>query len=173
MQLSNWLEQQRRKSKTVNDKVDLALAFMQNHYGNNDRKILSEMRCIDFSKQVEGVGLDRGTILVGYKDPRVSPYRSSYFTRSGHPASRLGIATESRPSYKDRKTGKKYSADTTLEKVIRRYEVMVPITKKDALMSYCAPAADNWSTGKKVLAAGGGLQYLIPQANRFLRSIED
>lgn len=173
MKLSDWLAQQHRKSKQVNDKVEVALAFMRLHYGSNDDKILSEIRCIDFSKKVEGVFISRGTILVGYKDPRVSPYRSSYFTRSGHTADRAGISTVSRPAYKDRETSKQYSAQTTLEKVIRRYEIMVPLTPKDALMSYCSPAADTWSIeGKKVLAAGGGLQYLIPEANRFLRFIE-
>ena len=174
MDLNQWLDQQRRKSKQVNDKVDAALDFMRHQYGSNDRKILNEIRCIDFSKDVKGVSIAKRTILVGYKDPRVSPYKSSYFTRSGNPADRLGVSTVGRPAHYDHAKKKvTWEAGKTLDKVIRRYEVLIPLTPKDALMSTCAPAADTWSVqGKKVLAAGGGLQYLIPQANRFLKFLE-
>ncbi|MCC9603419.1 hypothetical protein LOC67_22960 [Stieleria sp. JC731] len=172
MQLADWLSQQRSKSQEVQAKVDLAIAFLRRHYGEKDSKILSEVKCIDFSKDVAQVSLDRGMILVGFKDPRISPYRASYFTLSGHPAHRLGVSTHSRPNFVDRVTHKRFTADVTLAKVIHRYKVLVPVPKDDALMSYCAPAADTWSQQKKVLAAGGGLQILIPRANRFLQFIE-
>ena len=101
MDLTQWLDQQRRKSKQVNDKVDAALDFMRHQYGSNERKILNEIRCIDFSKDVKGVSIAKRTILVGYKDPRVSPYKSSYFTRSGNSADRLGVSTVGRPAHYD------------------------------------------------------------------------
>ena len=173
VKLSDWLAAQRRKSADVNGKVDVALAFMRLHYGTDDDKVLSEVRCIDFSRAVQHVRMMKGEIFVAYKDPRVSPYKGSYFTRNGNSADRAGISTLTRPSYKDRDTGKTWSADTALERVIRRYEVMIAVPPTEVLLSYCAPAADTWSIeGKRVLAAGGGIQFLIPNANRFLRYIE-
>ncbi len=59
-----------------------------------------------------------------------------------------------------------------LDKVLYRYDVIVAIPSGEVLESTCAPAADTWSiAGRKVLAAGGGLQYLVPNMNRYLRYV--
>ena len=59
-----------------------------------------------------------------------------------------------------------------LDKILHRYEVVVPIPAGEALQSICAPAADTWSIhGQKILAGGGGLQFLILNMNRYLRYV--
>ena len=164
MTLGQWLEGWTRKSVEVQTRVKTALDFLQKHYGNNGAKILSEIKCIDFSRSVGLPNLMQGTKLVGSKDPRISPYRAVYFTRSGHPAERLGISTD----------GNLKSNPKILAKVLNRYEVMVGIPCGEVLESICAPASDSWSIkDRTVLAAGGGIQYLIPKMNRYLRFIEE
>jgi hypothetical protein len=163
MTLQQWLDQWKHKSQAVQDRVRIALDFLQKHYGSGHAdKVLSEIKCIDFSHPVELPAIPPGTKLVGSKDPRVSPYRAVYFTRSGHPAGRLGVST----------AGALKSNPKVLDKVLYRYEVLVPIPSGEVLQSVCAPAADTWSIeGQKILVAGGGLQYLIPNLNRFLRYV--
>ena len=164
MTLDQWLEPWTRKSTEVQTRVKTALDFLRKHYGNNDAKILSEIKCIDFSRPVGLPNLLRGMKLTGSKDPRNSPYRAVYFTRSGHPAERLGIATE----------GNLHSNPKIMAKVLNRYEVIVLVPQGEVLESICAPASDHWSVkGRTVLASGGGVQYLIPNMNRYLRFIED
>ena len=122
--------------------------------------MLSEIRCIDFSHPVELPMIAAKTALVESKDPRVSPYRAVYFTKAGHPIERLGVSS----------TGALRTNPKVLEKVLHRYEVLVTIPPGEVLRSICAPAADTWSIeGRRTLAAGGGLQYLIPNMNRYLR----
>jgi hypothetical protein len=159
--LQQWLDQWKHKSQPVQDRVRVALDFLQKHYGTaRPDKILSEIKCIDFSKSVGLPMIPTGTRLVGSKDPRVSPYRAVYFTKSGHPMDRLGISP----------AGAIRTNPKVLDKVLYRYEVLVTIPSGEALESSCAPAADTWSVpGRKVLADGGGLQYLIPNMNRYLR----
>ncbi len=92
--LQQWLDQWKHKPQPVQDRVRVALDFLQKHYGTSrPDRILSEIKCIDFSHPVELPAISAGTALVGSKDPRVSPYRAVYFTKSGHPADRLGIST--------------------------------------------------------------------------------
>lgn len=164
MTLQQWLDQWLRKPPAVQARVQTALDFLQRHYGAaRADKILSEIRCIDFSRPVELPFIAPKTILLGSKDPRVSPYRAVYFTKSGHQADRLGIA----PS------GALRTSPKVLDKVIYRYEVLVAIPAGEVLQSTCAPAADTWSIpGRRLLAAGGGWQYLIPNMNRYLRYID-
>lgn len=175
MTLEEWLEGKQSTSGNSPEwqtRVDIALGFLKSHY-QYDGQILNEIKCIDFSKEVSTPTVARDTMLVGFKDPRISPYRSKYFTKSGYSVQSLGISPYGRPSFKDRKTGASWTAGSVMEKVMHRYEVLVSIPPTEVLMSSCAPAADNWSLeGKTILAAGGGLQYLIPNANRFLRYIE-
>ena len=163
MILQQWIDQWKHKSPDVQVRVKTALDFLRNHYGNNDARILGEIKCIDFSRPVSLPTLMRGEKLIGSKDPRISPYRAIYFTRSGNPANRLGISTES-----NLKTNPKI-----VEKVVNRYEVVVTIPTGQVLESTCAPAADTWSIkGQQVLAGGGGRQFLIPRINLYLRFIE-
>ncbi len=161
MTLTDWLAQWKHKSAAVQARVDVAYQFLTTHYGTaRPDKILGEIRCIDFSHPVTTPTLAVGTPLVGSKDPRVSPYRAVYFTKSGYPAERLGVST----------SGSLKTDPKVLDKVLYRYEVLVTIPVGEVLQSICAPAADTWSLkGKKILTAGGGLQYLIPKMNRFLR----
>lgn len=166
MTLEQWLEQWTHKSGDVQARVKMALEFLQTHYGTTrSDKILNEIRCIDFSHAVSLPHIPSGTVLVGSKDPRVSPYRATYFTKSGHPSSRLGVASQGNVSYRGN-----LLHPTIVDKVLYRYEVLAPIPPGEALQSICAPARDNWSiSGQTILTAGGGLQYLIPNMNRYLR----
>lgn len=51
-----------------------------------------------------------------------------------------------------------------------RYEVLVMIPQGEVLQSICGPPKDPWSiAGRQVLVAGGGVQFLIPRMNRYLR----
>lgn len=170
MTLQQWLDQWTRKSPEVQRRVQTALDFLQHHYGKaNENKILSEIRCIDFSHAVSTPSLAKGTQLVGSKDPRVSPYRATYFTFSGHPAQRLGVASEGNISHR-----RKVLNPKVLPKTLFRYEVLVGIPRGEVLQSTCAPAADTWSIhARKVLVAGGGIQLLIPKMNRYLRHIPE
>lgn len=163
MTLQQWLDQWQHKPRAVQDRVRVALDFLRKHYGAaRDDKVLGEIRCIDFSHPVELPAIEARTVLLGSKDPRVSPYRAVYFTRSGHPVDRLGVS----PS------GALRTNPTVLDKVLHRYEVMIAIPSGEVLQSICAPAADTWSiAGRKILAAGGGLQYLIPRMNHYLRHL--
>lgn len=169
MTLEQWLDQWTRKSGDVQARVKTALEFLQKHYGTaRPDKILNEIRCIDFSHQVSLPFIPAGTVLVGSKDPRVSPYRATYFTKSGQPASQLGVAAQGNISHSGQLLN-----PTVIDKVIYRYEVIVPIPSGEVLQSICAPARDNWSLhDRTILTAGGGLQYLIPQMNRYLRFLE-
>ncbi len=163
MTLQQWLDQWTRKSPDVQQRVRRALEFLQRHYGApREDKVLSEIRCIDFSHPVDLPTIPAGTILVGSKDPRVSPFRAVYFTRVGHPVDRLGVSS----------SGALRTDPAIMPKALYRYQVLVSVPTGEALQSVCAPAADTWSLpGQKVLAAGGGIQYLIPNMNRFLKHL--
>ncbi len=169
MTLEQWLDQWKSKSKDVQDRVGMALEFLKQHYGaTRTDKILSEIQCIDYSHPVSLPTLTAGTELVGSKDPRVSPYRAVYFTKSGHPVQRLGVASSGNISHKGN-----LLHPTVKDKVLYRYEVIVPIPQGEVLQSICAPAKDHWSIlGRTILSAGGGLQYLIPSMNRYLKYLE-
>ena len=172
MTLEQWLDQWTRKSVDVQERVQVALQFLQRHYGKTrSEKILGEIRCIDFSHPVSTPTLARGITLVGSKDPRVSPYRSTYFTRSGYPVSRLGVSSSGN-LFTRKDAPKRYENLRILDKVLNCYEIVVAIPEGEVLQSVCAPAADTWSIkDAKVLAAGGGLQYLIPRMNLYLRYV--
>lgn len=162
MDLNTWLAQWAHKSQEVQGRVRTARTFLQQHYPTRPDRILSEIRCIDFSRPVSVPSLPVGTQLVGFKDPRVSPYRASYFTRAGIPMERLGVSS----------SGNLRTSPKVLPKTLYRYEVLVTIPEGEVLESTCGPAADMWSIiDRKVLASGGGLQYLIPHMNRYLRFI--
>lgn len=159
MTLQQWLDQSQHHSREVQDRVRLAVDFLQRHYGvGRAERVLSEIQCIDFSEPVELPVIPAQTILVGSKDRRDSPSRTVYFTKSSIDGP--GVAT-SRPWRTNPKV---------VDEVPHRYEVLVPIPSGEALQSMCAPDADTWSVeGRKLLAAGGGHQFLIPNMNRYLR----
>ena len=161
MTLQQWLDQSHHQSREVQDRVRLAIDFLQRHYGvAHAERVLSEIQCIDFSQPVELPAIPARTILVGSKDRRDSPSRTVYFTKSEHSIDGLGVAA----------SGPARTNPKVLDEVPHRYEVLVPIPSGEALQSMCAPDADTWSVeGRKLLAAGGGHQFLIPNMNRYLR----
>jgi len=163
MTLQQWLDQWRYKSRDVQDRVQIALEFMQKHYGaTSANTILSQMQCIDFSRSVQLPRIPVNTRLVGFKDPRVPPDRSAYFTKSGYPVYRLGTSPN----------GAVDEDPEVLPKTLYRYVVLVAIPVGEVLQSTCAPAADERSIkGRKIQAAGGGLQYLIPNMKRYLKHL--
>jgi hypothetical protein len=159
MTLQQWLDQSQQQSREVQDRVRLAVDFLQRHYGvARAERVLSEIQCIDFSQPVELPAIPAQTILVGSKDRRDAPSRTVYFTKSA--IDDLGAASN----------GRLRTNPKVLDEVPHRYEVLVPIPSGEALQSMCAPDADTWSVeGRKLLAAGGGHQFLIPNMNRYLR----
>jgi len=140
------------------ESINYALGFMKKHFLNfSNKNIFSELICIDFSYPVKIVNIRPGTELVAFRDPRVSPFRGKYFTKSGHPADRLGIHTESTVG----------NNPTEKTKTLVRYTVRVYIP--EVLESRCAAASDRWSIqDRNILAAGGALQYLIPHPERYV-----
>lgn len=161
MTLQQWLDQSQHESREVQDRVRLAMDFLQRHYGvGRAERVLSEIQCIDFSQPVELPEIPAQTILVGSKDRRVAPNRTVYFTKSEPPVDGLGVAA----------SGPLRTNQKALDEVRHRYEVLVPIPSGEVLQSMCAADADTWSVeGRKLLAAGDGLQLLIPNMNRYLR----
>jgi hypothetical protein len=119
---------------------------------------MGEIDFIDFTYPVRDVRIAKGTKLTGFKDPRVSPFRTTFFTVPGTPAEILGVHTEG-----NLKTNPK-----TLYKVLNEYEVLVDIPH--ALESVSADGIDAWSEkGQTHPVAGGGWQYKIPHPERYMR----
>jgi len=151
--LQTWLGQWHGPKRK---RMDIALQFFKKHFSHyEDKHVLSELMCVDFAYPVQVVPLPAKTELVAYKDPRISPFRGKYFTRSGYPAHRLGISSESRLRI--------LSAGIE-RKTLVRYTVNVRIP--EVLESVCAAASDRWSDElKPALVNGGGHQYVIPKAH--------
>lgn len=158
--LQAWRDQHKARGKSYLDRIDLVIAFLHRHFpGLSDLDTVDRLRGVDFSHPVATVALLKGTRLVSYRDPRLSAYRGTWFTRSGVPLDRLGLNPRS-----TLKTSPK-----PLEKVRLEFDVAVPIP--EALETIAAAAADKWSDragGAKHPAAGGGKQYLVPQPQRHL-----
>jgi len=119
---------------------------------------IGEIEFIDFNYPVRDVRIEKGTKLSGFKDPRVSPFRTTFFTVPGTPAEILGVHA----------VGNLKTNPKTLGKVLNEYEVLVPIAH--ALESVCADGIDAWSEkGQAHPVAGGGWQYKVPHPERYLR----
>ncbi len=157
--LDKWLEPWTRKSQSVQLRLSTALAFLQKHYARPE-DVLSRMRAIDFSREVALTAIPAKSALVASRDPRVSPAKGVWFTKSGHPVQRLGVAS----------AGNTKEDPREVRKVLYRYLVVSSIPASEVLMSRAAAAADTWSSQSRVaLSAGGGLQYLIPNHRKFLK----
>lgn len=117
-----------------------------------------EIDYIDFNYPVRDVRIERGTRLWGYKDPRVSPLMTTFFCIPGTPSEILGVHG----------IGTLKTNPSARLKVLNEYEVMVAIPH--ALESVCADGIDAWSMrGQTHPVAGGGWQYKVPQASRYVR----
>ena len=134
---------------------ELAKEFYQAHFP----KSLGELEYIDFNYPVKIVRIERGTELWGFKDPRVSPFKTTFFTAHGTPIDILGVSD----------TGNLRKTNHKVEKrVLNKYEVMA--TVPGALLSLCASGIDKWSIwGVEKPVMGGGWQFKIPEPHRYLR----
>jgi hypothetical protein len=104
------------------------------------------------------VRIERGTRLAGFKDPRVSPLRTTFFCIPGTPVQILGVHN----------AGNLKTNPKAVQKVLNEYEVLVLVPH--ALESVCADGIDAWSgRGHAYPVAGGGWQYKIPHPERYIR----
>ena len=119
---------------------------------------IGEVEFIDFNYPVRDVRIEKGTRLSGFKDPRKSPLRTSFFCIPGTPSQILGVH-----AHGNLKTNPK-----ALHKVLNEYEVLV--TVPHALESVCGDGIDQWSEqGRAHAVGGGGWQFKIPHPNRYIR----
>jgi hypothetical protein len=113
---------------------------------------------IDYNYPVRDVRIERGTHLWGYKDPRVSPLRTTFFCIPGTPSDILGVHS----------AGSLKTHPRVLTRVLNEYEVVALVPH--ALESVCADGLDAWSiAGAKLNVTGGGWQYKIPMPHRYVR----
>jgi len=119
---------------------------------------MGEVDFINFNYPVRDVRIDKGTRLWGFKDPRVSPLKTTFFCIPGTPREILGVHG----------VGTLKTHPTAMQKVLNEYEVLVTIPH--ALESLCADGVDAWSEyEKRHDVSGGGWQYKVPQAHRYVR----
>lgn len=147
--MSNPAERHRRQ---------IAESFYRAHadYG------MGEIEYIDFFYPVSIVSIPIGTRLWGFKDPRVSPLHphNTFFTVVGTPNVILGVHNK----------GNLKVNPKVVAKQLNEYEVMVEVP--GALQSVCKPGIDTWSVkGASIPVAGGGWQYKIPNAARYIRVV--
>ena len=117
-----------------------------------------EIDFIDFNYSVRDVKIAAGTRLCGFKDPRVSPLKTTFFCHPGTPVDILGVHG----------AGTLKTNPKALAKVLNEYEVLRDIPH--ALESVCADGIDAWSEGGRTHpVAGGGWQYKIPRPHLYLR----
>ena len=133
----------------------------------SDRE-MREIDYIDFNYPVRDVRIEKGTRLWAFKDPRISPLPAatgdpsratvSFFCIPGTPVEILGVHS----------IGRLKTHPKAMDKALNEYEVLV--TVPHALESVCADGLDTWSMrGEAHTVSGGGWQYKIPQAFRYLR----
>jgi len=119
---------------------------------------LGEIDFIDLNYPVRDVRIERGTRLSGFKDPRVSPLKTTFFSVPGTPVQILGVQN----------IGNLKTNPKAMLKALNQYEVLLPIPH--ALESVCADGIDAWSIqGSAQPVTGGGWQYKIPRPERYLR----
>jgi hypothetical protein len=119
---------------------------------------LGEIEYINFDYSVRDVPIEKGNRLWGFKDPRVSPLKTTFFGIPGTPIDILGVHARG-----NLKTNPKMA-----NRVLNEYEVLVRIPH--ALESVCADGLDAWSEhGVAHFVKGGGWQYKIPHPERYVR----
>jgi hypothetical protein len=121
----------------------------------------AEIDYIDFDHAVRDVRIPKGTILCGIKDPRVSPFETTFFCLP------VGDA-----SARARHSGSPRSDAQTLPEPLHRFQVLMDVPH--ALESVCPGGLDAWSLtgdGPPARVGGGGWQYKIPEPYRHLRFV--
>lgn len=132
----------------------IAVDFYNKYFPNR----LGEIEYINFDYSVRDVWIEKGTILWGFKDPRVSPLKTTFFGMPGTPIDILGVHSKG-----NLKTNSKMA-----NRVLNEYEVLVHIPH--VLESVCADGLDAWSEhGATHLVKGGGWQYKIPHPEWHVR----
>jgi hypothetical protein len=140
------------------DQRDFSRSVATNFYRTFCPDRLGEIEFIDFNYPVRDVRIAAGTRLWGFKDPRVSPLRTTFFCVPGTPREILGVHG----------VGTLKMHPKAERKVLNEYEVVIAVPH--ALESVCADGIDAWSErGSRHEVQGGGWQYKIPQPHRYVR----
>jgi hypothetical protein len=139
--------------------VQVALRFFARHMPALQPDVaLSFIRCMDLSKNVAEIPLVKGERLIAFRSPSEDPFKL-FYTRSGADANKSGINPAGRSA--------------------RSFTVRTPSV---ALQSFATGANDTWSrplSAKHMsvsprgnttgfLAAGGGVQLIVPNAHTVL-----
>ncbi len=141
-------------TKKSDDRRRTAVEFYNTFFPNR----LGEIEYIDFDYPARDVRIEIGTRLWGFKDPRVSPLKTTFFGIPGTPMDILGVHSQG-----NLKTNTKMA-----NRVLNEYEVLVAIPH--ALESVCADGLDSWSEhGATHVVKGGGWQYKVPHPERYVR----
>jgi hypothetical protein len=117
-----------------------------------------EIDYIDFNYPVREMAIPKNMQLWGYRDPRVSPLKTTFFCLPGTPLSILGVHGQGNLKCNPRMRNR----------VLNEYQVLVTIPH--ALESVCAHGLDGWSQrGAVHHVTGGGWQYKVPHPERYVR----
>lgn len=138
--------------ETVAARKKLAHDFYKEQ-GMPEHKIEAHLEGIDFSKPVERIKLEKGSIVEQHQIPNAT--QGNYYNRPGADSRQLGISKDAL----DGKTGKIVAREP------RKY-----LLNKDTevLSSSVRAVEDTWSIpGKSVKADGGGIQYFTMQRGNF------
>ncbi len=127
----------------MSDQRDYWRSVAKNFYSVFFPDRIGELDYIDYNYPVRDVPIEKGTRLWGYKDPRVSPFMTTFFCPTGTPREILGVHG----------AGNLRTLPRVMGKVLNEYEVMV--TVPHALLSLCAPGVDMWSERGKLYSVSG------------------
>lgn len=106
---------------------------------------LSFLRGVDLHRTVSEISLAQGVVLAAFRYSTQNPLRL-FYTKAGVSPHTLGVNP----------TGRRF----------RRFRVALPVR---VLESHCASARETWTEPDSRQAfAGGGLQYIVPTAERVL-----
>jgi hypothetical protein len=129
--------------------LSAALAFFDQRMPSlspGDR--LAFVKGMDLHGPVRELTLTSGTTVAAFRKASENPFKL-FYTKAGTSVDRLGINTASRS--------------------FARFRVVQAVT---VLESRCAAARDTWTDADHiVVAAGGGVQYIIPDSAQVLRVI--
>jgi hypothetical protein len=130
----------------VRENVRTALEFFQSYMPTlDDKRKGGFLRGMDVHKGVAVTRLVPGTVLVAYRLAVESPYKL-FYTKVGTSMDHLGV--------------------NPADRGFRRFRVRLAAP---ALVSRASDIRDTWSiAGLGYLAGGGGLQYIIPNAELLL-----